>query len=84
MTQHTLYYHVIECAGMHGSGSRVRPRSTHHSLRAALRAAQSATRSYQSAMARYGGSSGYYDVVTSAERHPVWIGHDADGLARRS
>lgn len=68
----TYRYYIVESPGMHGQSETVRPRKrTNRSLAMAVQMARQATDAYQQAMRPYGGSGGYYRVISG--RNP-WIG----------
>ena len=73
----TMTYAVVPSHGCYGSGSKVRPLSTHSTLARAERKAERATSEYRAAMRRYGGSSGGYRVV---EARASWLGWELDRM----
>lgn len=79
-TETTLRYAVIPSHGCYGSGSKVHPVSRHRTIEAAEKKAAKATREYQDAMRRHGGSSGGYRVVEWPHGEQWVWGHDADRM----
>ena len=70
-------YSIVEAGGMHGSGEIVRALKRGTDIRRLLKAAKLMTHQYQTGMAQYGGSTGYYKVV---EGVGPWLGHEVDLL----
>lgn len=62
-TTKTYAYAVVPSQGRYGSGTTVLVYRRSNSLEAARRAAEKASREFQGAMARHGGTSGGYRVV---------------------
>lgn len=77
----SAYYAVVPSHGRYGSGDRVTALSVHGERAEAIRRAARATRQFQDAMRRHGGTSGGYRVVEtdySTIDDASWLGHELD------
>jgi hypothetical protein len=75
----TFAFAVVPSCGMYGSGDIVRVARATNSLETARKIAKKFTTEHRNGMARFGGTSGGYRVVSlGAGRDHTWLGRELD------